>query len=330
MGKYCSYCHDYGHDIEGCFDVTHVVQQLIDDGKILIPKGWIPPILSFTNADLPRVINFSQPLCVTLGCNYRRISGILVDNKSNFNICSKESLYFAILKAKTSKDEKDCPKVSAIGNSGMSRNRFDLHQPYSDQLVDSFDTILPEHESYAGVLCHGNRLSESSMILQRQSNHQEWTFTEADLPPNPWHTRELHITLRHGRSYINHILVDNESALDICSREFLYRLGYTDSFINPLSYTILGFDDTPREVTGSSIWTRAGSRLVRQAPFNCRRSLSAAFSHCPISVIFSSPSCSSMAGTSNNEQQNSSFSLDPFVELKGMMQAIIERQDTVE
>uniref|UniRef100_A0A803N7Z3 Retrotransposon gag domain-containing protein n=1 Tax=Chenopodium quinoa TaxID=63459 RepID=A0A803N7Z3_CHEQI len=37
-----------------------------------------------------------------------------------------------------------------------------------------------------------------------------------------------------------------------------------------------------------------------------------------------------MAGTSNNEQQNSSFSLDPFVELKGMMQAIIERQDTVE
>uniref|UniRef100_A0A803MBE4 Retrotransposon gag domain-containing protein n=1 Tax=Chenopodium quinoa TaxID=63459 RepID=A0A803MBE4_CHEQI len=37
-----------------------------------------------------------------------------------------------------------------------------------------------------------------------------------------------------------------------------------------------------------------------------------------------------MAGTSNNEKQNSSFSLDPFVELKGMMQAIIERQDTVE
>ncbi|XP_021747727.1 uncharacterized protein LOC110713586 [Chenopodium quinoa] len=37
-----------------------------------------------------------------------------------------------------------------------------------------------------------------------------------------------------------------------------------------------------------------------------------------------------MAGTSNNEQQNSSFSLDPFVELKGMMQAIIERQVTVE
>uniref|UniRef100_A0A803NEF9 Uncharacterized protein n=1 Tax=Chenopodium quinoa TaxID=63459 RepID=A0A803NEF9_CHEQI len=92
MGKYCSYCHDYGHDIEGCFDVTHVEQQLIDDGNISIPKGWIPPILSFTNADLPRVINFSQPLCVTLGCNYRRISGILVDNKSNFNICSKESL----------------------------------------------------------------------------------------------------------------------------------------------------------------------------------------------------------------------------------------------
>ena len=92
MGKYCSYCHDYGHDIEGCFDVRHVVQQLIDDGKIPIPKGWIPPILSFTNADLPRVINFSQPLCITLGCNYRRISGILVDNRSNFNTCSKESL----------------------------------------------------------------------------------------------------------------------------------------------------------------------------------------------------------------------------------------------
>uniref|UniRef100_A0A803N221 Uncharacterized protein n=1 Tax=Chenopodium quinoa TaxID=63459 RepID=A0A803N221_CHEQI len=92
MEKYSSYCHDYGHDIEGCFDVTRVVQQLIHDGKIPIPKGWIPPILSFTIADLPRVINFSQPLCVALGCNYRRISGILVDNKSNFNIFSKESL----------------------------------------------------------------------------------------------------------------------------------------------------------------------------------------------------------------------------------------------
>uniref|UniRef100_A0A803MX27 Uncharacterized protein n=1 Tax=Chenopodium quinoa TaxID=63459 RepID=A0A803MX27_CHEQI len=455
MGKYCSYCHDYGHDIEGCFDVTHVVQQLIDDGKISIPKGWIPPILSFTNADLPRVINFSQPLCVTLGCNYRRISGILVDNKSNFNICSKESLCklrqksvplgisnaiiithdhlprkaigtinmqlrhedwlcdvefqvveapinfplilgkpwlhdtqaiasalhqkvkfstpkgvmvihgdipttrippvycnvvrsienptlqhnqlksrnrgnamslwelisdspthrdalirqlktitidlfeestntkafmskdilcnreytlsvieldFAILKAKTSKDEKDCPKVSAIGNSGMGRNHFDLHRPYSDQLVDSFDTILPEHESYAGVLCQGNRLSESSMILQLETNHQEWTFTKADLPPNPWHTRELHITLRHGRTYINHILVDNGSALDICSREFLYRLGYTDSFINPLSYTILGFDDTPREVTGYIILPLSYETMVFYVRFmviNC-------------------------------------------------------------
>uniref|UniRef100_A0A803NA20 Uncharacterized protein n=1 Tax=Chenopodium quinoa TaxID=63459 RepID=A0A803NA20_CHEQI len=322
MGKYCSYCHDYGHDIEGCFDVTHVVQQLIDDRKIstqkdgshlycpsLMPiyqgssilanpcvllwgviiagfqafwlitnriltfalkspyaigtiniqlrhEDWLcdvefqvveapinfslilgKPWLHDTQAiasDLHQKVKFSTPKGVMVihgdipttrippvYCNVvrsienptlqhnqlksqnrgnamslwelisnspthrdafiRQLKTITIDlfeestNTKAFMskdiLCNREytlsviELDFAILKAKTSKDEKDCPKVSAIGNSGMSRNHFDLHRPYSDQLVDSFDTILPEHESYAGVLCQGNRLSESSMIL---------------------------------------------------------------------------------------------------------------------------------------------------------------------
>ena len=89
MAKYCSYCHDYGHDIKSCSDTRHAIQQLIDDGKIPVPKAWIPPTISFNDTDLPEVINQNQPLCITLGYACYLISGIWIDSGSAFNVCSK-------------------------------------------------------------------------------------------------------------------------------------------------------------------------------------------------------------------------------------------------
>uniref|UniRef100_A0A803MU86 Uncharacterized protein n=1 Tax=Chenopodium quinoa TaxID=63459 RepID=A0A803MU86_CHEQI len=54
MGKYCNYYHDYEHNTNVCSDLRHAVQQLIDDGKIPIPRSWTPPTLRFTDADLPK------------------------------------------------------------------------------------------------------------------------------------------------------------------------------------------------------------------------------------------------------------------------------------
>uniref|UniRef100_A0A803MXN2 Uncharacterized protein n=1 Tax=Chenopodium quinoa TaxID=63459 RepID=A0A803MXN2_CHEQI len=92
MGKYCNYCHDYGHNTNVCSDLRHAVQQLIDDGKIPIPRSWTPPTLQFTDADLPNDYSNDRPLSITLVSDCYKVSGILVNRESTFNICSKTIL----------------------------------------------------------------------------------------------------------------------------------------------------------------------------------------------------------------------------------------------
>uniref|UniRef100_A0A803MUY8 Uncharacterized protein n=1 Tax=Chenopodium quinoa TaxID=63459 RepID=A0A803MUY8_CHEQI len=92
MGKYCNYSHDYGHNTNVCSDIRHAVQELIDDGKIPIPRSWTPPTIRFTNADLLDDYNNDRPLSITLISDCYEVSGILVNNESAFNIYSKTIL----------------------------------------------------------------------------------------------------------------------------------------------------------------------------------------------------------------------------------------------
>uniref|UniRef100_A0A803MY79 Uncharacterized protein n=1 Tax=Chenopodium quinoa TaxID=63459 RepID=A0A803MY79_CHEQI len=66
MGKYCNYCHDYGHNTNVCSDLRHAIQQLIDDGKIPISRSWTTPTPRFTDADLPNDYSNDWPLSITL------------------------------------------------------------------------------------------------------------------------------------------------------------------------------------------------------------------------------------------------------------------------
>uniref|UniRef100_A0A803N8G1 Uncharacterized protein n=1 Tax=Chenopodium quinoa TaxID=63459 RepID=A0A803N8G1_CHEQI len=515
MGKYCNYCHDYGHNTNVCSDLRHAVQQLIDDGKIPIPRSWTPPTLRFTDANLPNDYSNDRPLSITLVLDCYKVLGILVNRESTFNICSKtilkklgyedaplrpskkvvrtsdrtlmreigeitlplgyhdwvcnaefqviddpESLTFTLGKSwlqhigeiasalhqkvrfstpgdvitihgdaalphtattvcnmvsfgkgSTLKPKKEnCEKSlwDLLSNSSMYCGAFsyylkrtiinastpfrdlreifklDPHQVKDDLIKkgfisDSLDHAMSHNIKYYHVdwefeeeelkpvtiddFCN-NDLYENvcskidaivkykgvsfttsfiicdipvpydiklgqpwiyqfhplmpespndksphpkvSTIERSKASRQEntsphsrqtspellydvpihesmysqnvfktldafhsssrkgknvehhdidpgLTFTNSNLPPNHYHNEPLHITLRHGASYINHILVDTGSDVNLCSREYLYEIGYNNLHITYRSILLRGFDQLPREVTGSIV-----------------------------------------------------------------------------
>uniref|UniRef100_A0A803MX29 Peptidase A2 domain-containing protein n=1 Tax=Chenopodium quinoa TaxID=63459 RepID=A0A803MX29_CHEQI len=235
MGKYCNYCHDYGHNTNVCSDLRHAVQQLIDDGKIPIPRLWTSPTLRFTDADLPNDYSNDRPCPLPW-----------------YRIVTRSQEFWP----ESPNDKSPHPKVSTIERSKASRQENTA--PHSRQTSPELLYDVPIHESmYSQNVFKTLDASHSSSRKGKNVKHHDidlgLTFTDSDLPPNHYHNEPLHITLRHGASYINHILVDTGSDVNLCSREYLYKIGYNDLHITYRSILLRGFDQLPREVTGSIV-----------------------------------------------------------------------------
>ena len=77
------------------------------------------------------------------------------------------------------------------------------------------------------------------------------SFTDDELPPKGrGHTFPMHIIVRCEDMIISRVLIDNGSALNVCSMSTIEQLNVDTSLICPTTMIIRAFDDTLRKVQG--------------------------------------------------------------------------------
>ncbi|XP_077215929.1 uncharacterized protein LOC143850584 [Tasmannia lanceolata] len=77
------------------------------------------------------------------------------------------------------------------------------------------------------------------------------SFTDEDLPPEGRdHTRPLRITIICNKKRVPEVLVDNESALNVCPLSTAVTLGFGPNNFIPSEQGILAYDGTRRDVIG--------------------------------------------------------------------------------
>ena len=79
-------------------------------------------------------------------------------------------------------------------------------------------------------------------------------FSNDDLPhEDSDHTRSLYITVGCSSHRVPSILLDNGLALNVCPLATAIALGYAPSDFDPSTQTIRAYDNTKREVMGTSM-----------------------------------------------------------------------------
>ncbi|KAI8551459.1 hypothetical protein RHMOL_Rhmol06G0187600 [Rhododendron molle] len=90
-----------------------------------------------------------------------------------------------------------------------------------------------------------------ALVLPLLSKHSV-TFTEKDLPiEGTAHNRPLHITVKCKGLWIPTVLIDNGSAINVCSLRVAYRLGLAKKDFEPSNLAVKAYDSTRRVVEGT-------------------------------------------------------------------------------
>ncbi|KAI8549196.1 hypothetical protein RHMOL_Rhmol06G0007600 [Rhododendron molle] len=90
-----------------------------------------------------------------------------------------------------------------------------------------------------------------ALVLPLLSKHSV-TFTERDLPIDGIaHNRPLHITIKCKGLWIPTVLIDNGSAINVCSLRVAYRLGIAKKDFQPSNLAVKAYDSTHRVAKGT-------------------------------------------------------------------------------
>ena len=88
-------------------------------------------------------------------------------------------------------------------------------------------------------------------MVARVSTPRVITFSEDEiLEGDTVHNRAIYITVRHSNMCITLILVDNGSALNICTKDTLDTLGVPSDYVKPNPCDIRAFDNSVSQGQG--------------------------------------------------------------------------------
>ncbi|GMY09100.1 serine/threonine-protein kinase ATM-like [Fagus crenata] len=94
-------------------------------------------------------------------------------------------------------------------------------------------------------------------------------FSDKDLPINGTnHNEALNITMDIGENWVPMVLIDNGSALNVCTLKTTICLGINHSEFLPSNQSVRAYDDTKRKVHGVVILNIFIVPMVQKSPFS--------------------------------------------------------------
>ncbi|RVW87266.1 hypothetical protein CK203_037162 [Vitis vinifera] len=118
-----------------------------------------------------------------------------------------------------------------------------MRSTHKDALIRALSQIKVETTTTSEGLIHMVTTGRATCI----------EFSNDDLPSDgSGHTRPLYISVSSSGRRVPYVLLDNSSALNVCPLATAIAFGYAPSNFGPFTQTVRAYDNTKREVMGTS------------------------------------------------------------------------------
>ncbi|RVW25276.1 Retrovirus-related Pol polyprotein from transposon 17.6 [Vitis vinifera] len=288
MDLHCSYHQGPGHDTDHCTALRHAIQDLIDQGLVNLgqpsvttnplPAHSTHPIVLHDSYEIDGVslvpqapapfslipdealFQLTHPTPLVIGCQDTFVSFTLwpEDDDSagreiqivtrSGRIAQPPPPAVRPFEGTTSHEEVRREDDEVLRQLQSTQARISIwsllasSSTHRDALIRALSQIRVETTTTPEGLIHMMTAGRATCIV----------FSDDDLPPDGLdHVRPLYITVGCSGRRVPSVLLDNDSALNVCPLATAIALGFAPSDFGPSTQTVRAYDSTKREVMGT-------------------------------------------------------------------------------
>ncbi|RVW71446.1 hypothetical protein CK203_057567 [Vitis vinifera] len=238
MDLHCAYHQGPGHETDRCTTLMHAIQDLIDQGLVHLGQPSMPtpfrlvPEAASVKATIVESLTISHysvqtPFILVLDVEKVQTPHINDSQTLDVQYILREG---RILRQPPPAVARPLEGISALEE--YSLRCFDTStEPYQSRYYDHPEGLI-----------HMMTTGRATYIV----------FSDDDLPSEGSdHMRPLYISIGCSGRQVPSVLLDNGSALNVCSLAIAIALGYAPSDFGPSTQTVRAYDNTRREVIGT-------------------------------------------------------------------------------